>query len=81
LAGIGSRALADLKAEPVRLHPNLAALYQRNVAKLHEMLESDASRIEAVEIIRSLVDQVTFRPPPMMDLRSSLSVTSRGWSI
>jgi site-specific DNA recombinase len=57
-----ARELAGLKDEPVRLHPNLAALYRRKVATLHDLLESDATRTEAVEIIRSLVDQVTFRP-------------------
>jgi site-specific DNA recombinase len=60
-AGLATE-LAGLKDEPVRLHPNLAALYQRKVATLHELLGSDATRTEAVEIIRSLVDQVTFRP-------------------
>jgi site-specific DNA recombinase len=56
-----AKELAALKEEPVRLHPNLAALYRRKVATLHDLLESDATRTEAVEIIRSLVDQVTFR--------------------
>jgi site-specific DNA recombinase len=56
-----AKELAGLKEEPVRLHPNLAALYRRKVATLHDLLESDATRAEAVEIIRSLVDQVTFR--------------------
>jgi site-specific DNA recombinase len=54
-----AKELAALKQEPVRLHPNLAALYRRKVATLHDLLESDATRTEAVEIIRSLVDQVT----------------------
>jgi site-specific DNA recombinase len=57
-----ARELAGLKDDPVRLHPNLAALYRRKVATLHDLLESDGTRTEAVEIIRSLVDQVTFRP-------------------
>jgi len=56
------RELAGSKAEPVRLHPNLAALYRRKVGSLHELLGSEATRTEATEIIRSLVDQVTFRP-------------------
>jgi site-specific DNA recombinase len=57
-----ARELAGLKDEPVRLHPNLAALCRRKVATLHDLLESDATRTEAVEITRSLVDHVTFRP-------------------
>jgi hypothetical protein len=40
----------------------LLPLYRRKVARLHELLENDVSRTEAVEIIGSLVDQVTFRP-------------------
>jgi site-specific DNA recombinase len=53
--------LADPVDEPVRLHPNLAALYQRKVAALQDLLDTDATRTEAIEIIRSLVDQVIFR--------------------
>jgi site-specific DNA recombinase len=54
--------LAGLTPEPVRLHPNLAAIYRGKVAALHDLFGSEATRTEAVEIIRSLVDQVTFRP-------------------
>ena len=54
--------LAGLLDEPVRLPPNLAALYRRKVAALQNLLEDEAARTEAVEIIRSLVDQVIFRP-------------------
>ena len=57
-----AKELAGLSDEPVRLHPNLADLYRRKVAALQYLLESDATRTEAVEIIRSLVDQVIFRP-------------------
>ena len=57
-----AKELAGLSDEPVRLHPNLAALYRRKVAALQDLLESDATRTEAIEIIRSLVDQVIFRP-------------------
>src|SRR5262249_2924987 len=59
-----AKELASLSEDPVRLHPNLAALYRRKVAALQELLESDATHTEAVEIIRSLVDQVIFRPTP-----------------
>ena len=57
-----AKELAGLSAEPVRLHPNLADLYRRKVAALQYLLENDATRTEAVEIIRSLVEQVIFRP-------------------
>jgi hypothetical protein len=59
--------------EPVRLHPNLPAIYRRKVATLQNLLEDDATRSEAVEVIRSLIDQVIFRPPPTPDLRSRLN--------
>jgi hypothetical protein len=57
-----AKELAGCGDEPVRLHPNLAATYRRKVATLQNLLESDATRTETVEIIRSLVDQVIFRP-------------------
>ena len=60
--GKSRRNLLDLSAEPVRLHPNLAAIYRRKVAALQDLLEKDATRTEAVEIIRTLIEQVIFRP-------------------
>ena len=57
-----AKGLAGLLDEPVRLHPNLAAIYRRKVATLQNLLEDDATRSEAVEVIRSLIDQVIFRP-------------------
>ena len=57
-----AKELGGLSAEPVQIHPNLADLYRRKVAALQDLLEADATRTEAVEIIRSLVDQVIFRP-------------------
>jgi DNA invertase Pin-like site-specific DNA recombinase len=57
-----AKELAGILDEPVRLHPNLAAAYRRKVASLQNLLQDDATRTEAVEIIRSLVDQVIFRP-------------------
>ena len=64
--------VAGLLDEPVRLHPNLAAIYRRKVAALQNLLENDATRTEAVEIIRSLVDQVIFRPTPEAGLELEL---------
>jgi site-specific DNA recombinase len=56
-----AKELAGLSAEPVGLHPNLAELYRRKMAALQDLPESDATRTEAVEIIRSLVERVIFR--------------------
>jgi hypothetical protein len=39
---------AGLSEEPLRLHPNLADLYRQKVAALQDLLESDATRTEAV---------------------------------
>jgi site-specific DNA recombinase len=58
--------------EPVRLHPNLADIYRQKVAKVHDLLANDATRTEAVEIIRSLIDTVTFRLGPGSQLEIEL---------
>jgi site-specific DNA recombinase len=67
-----AKELASLSEEPVRLHPNLADLYRRKVAALQGLLENDTTRTEAVEIIRSLVEQVIFRPTPEAGLEVEL---------
>lgn len=54
--------LANLSAEPVRLHPNLAHLYREKVAALHDLLADEATRTEAVEIIRTLIDRIVLWP-------------------
>ncbi len=53
---------AGIQDEPVRFHPNLADAYRRKVASLQTLLREEATRSEAVEIVRSLIDQVIFRP-------------------
>jgi site-specific DNA recombinase len=50
------------KPEPTRLHPNLAEIYRSKVAALHEALADEASRDEAFELIRSLIDKVVVTP-------------------
>jgi hypothetical protein len=37
-------------------------VFSWKVTMLHDLLGSEATRAEAVELIRSLIDQVTFRP-------------------
>ncbi|ATI54478.1 recombinase family protein [Sphingomonas melonis] len=56
--------LADLDALPViALHPGLADDYRRQVAALNEALdENDASRLEAVPRLRSLIDRIVLSP-------------------
>ncbi len=47
--------------EPL-IHPNLAELYRRKVAELHETLQQEDTRAEAAEIIRSLIDEIVLTP-------------------
>ncbi len=47
--------------EPL-IHPNLAEVYRRKVAAPHEALQCDETRLEAAEIIRSLVDEIVLTP-------------------
>ncbi|PNG24427.1 hypothetical protein CR492_18825 [Methylocella silvestris] len=53
---------AGFQDEPVRFHPNLADAYRQKVASLQTLLQEESTRTEAVDIIRSLIDQVIFRP-------------------
>ena len=60
---------ADLAAldapAPVRLHPNAAAMYARQIAELEAALNADDIRTEAAEALRTLIDQVVLTPDPM----------------
>ncbi len=47
--------------EPL-VHPNLAEVYRRKVADLNEALEDEKTKAEAFELIRSLIDTITFTP-------------------
>jgi site-specific DNA recombinase len=42
-----------------RLHPNLAELYRKKVANLQEALADPATQMEALEILRGLIEHVT----------------------
>ena len=54
--------LAGLAADPVRLHPNLATVYRQKVAHLQDLLANKDTQTEAVQVLRSLVDQVVLQP-------------------
>jgi DNA invertase Pin-like site-specific DNA recombinase len=54
--------LAEAKEPPSLLHPNMAHLYRERLAALHEALEEKATRAEAAEAIRVLIDRVTLVP-------------------
>ncbi|WP_183267562.1 recombinase family protein [Acidocella aromatica] len=49
------------EAEP-SLHPNLATIYREKVAALHEALADPATKDEAFNIIRTLIDEVRLVP-------------------
>ncbi len=50
-------------SEPVPLiHPNVSEIYARKVAELHRLLEDPATREEASEAIRALIDKVVLTP-------------------
>ena len=49
--------------EPVPLlHPNMAALYRQRIAALCESLGEKEGKVEAAEVLRTLVDQVALVP-------------------
>ena len=56
---------AVLKQPPAprpRIHPNLADVYRKKVADLHSALNRDDTRIEAAEILRTLIDEIRLIP-------------------
>jgi len=46
----------------VRLHPSLAEVYRQKVENLHEALNEETPRTEAVEILRGLIDEIQLSP-------------------
>lgn len=65
--------LAEAKEPSALLHPNMAHLYRERLAALHEALEEKATRAEAAEAIRVLIDRVTLVPD-----NGGLSIVLRG---
>ncbi len=56
---------AQLEAAPPRLprlHPNLAELYRQKVMNLAEALNEESTRLEAVECIRELIEEIRLMP-------------------
>jgi site-specific DNA recombinase len=54
--------LANADEPPPLLHPNMAHVYQDRVGKLCENLQRKEDRGPAVEVLRSLIEQVTLMP-------------------
>ena len=45
-----------------RLHPGLAQVYRRQVARLEEALNDPAIRTEAAEALRALIEKIALYP-------------------
>lgn len=57
-----NRQIEDAASEPkIEIHPNISELYRRKVNQLQGLLDDDATRPMAVEIIRSLIDRIEVR--------------------
>src|SRR5882724_1907495 len=68
--------LAAIRQPQPLLHPNLADLYRQKVTKLHEALNDEATKAEAADIIRSLVDEIRLTPEGgelRVDLKGALA--------
>lgn len=53
------RDLTNVSTTPVRLHPNLAEIYGRQVERLQETLNEPEIRDEALQVLRGLVKRVS----------------------
>ena len=70
------RAYSHATAPLPLIHPNLALVYRDRVAALHEAPGDTASRAEAFDTIRSLIDEIRLVPDNgvlRIDLRGELA--------
>jgi site-specific DNA recombinase len=73
-----TKFLAEAEAPPPLLHPNMAHHYRTQVAELHEALQEDseAKRMAAADIIRSLIKEIVLTPAEgelKIDVRGDLA--------
>ena len=68
----------DQVEEPPMLHPGLADVCRRKVAKLTEALNKDELRTEAAQMLRSMIQAIRLVPEGG-SWRSSLSASLRGY--
>jgi site-specific DNA recombinase len=54
--------LAARDAPAPLIHPNLAEIYRQRVGRLHEALQDPATRDDAFELIRSLIEEIRLIP-------------------
>ena len=55
-------ALDTPPPSPLRIHPNIHKIYERKVADLANVLNDDAIKAEANEVIRGLIDKIVLIP-------------------
>jgi hypothetical protein len=46
----------------IAIHPNFQELYRRKVVRLQQILDDEATRPQAVEVIRSLIERIEVHP-------------------
>lgn len=54
--------VANTEEPPPLLHPNMAEIYQQRIASLYESLQTEETKTEAAERLRTLVSQITLQP-------------------
>jgi len=69
--------LAESQEEPVLIHPNMSETYRSQVAALHQALNDNDRRAEAVEVIRSLVEKIVLTPATI-DGKDTLAIDLHG---
>ncbi len=52
------RLTTEIEAPAIEIHPNVAELYRRKVGELQNLLTDEASHVEAVAIIRALIERI-----------------------
>jgi site-specific DNA recombinase len=56
------RDLSMTIPDPVRIHPNVADIYVSKINNLRQALNDDNTRLEAVQILRTLIDEIRLHP-------------------
>ena len=56
------QGLSQQPTTPIRLHPNLAQVYRRQVERLQHALNDPEIRDEAIQLLRGLIERVSICP-------------------
>ena len=51
-----------MEDDKIVLHPNICGLYARKIGDLKSLLQNDATKHQATEIIRSLIEKILVSP-------------------